>query len=456
MSTTFDLLVIGAGSGGIATANRAASYGQRVGVIEISDLGGTCVNRGCVPKKVMWYAAKIAQAHQYSPDYGFINTDQIQHQWGPLIANRDAYIARIHQSYQRSFDQNKITLIQGQARFIDSKTVAVNKQVYQAQHIVIASGGQPIVPQIPGAEHGQTSDDFFTWQTAPQSVAIVGAGYIAVELAGMLNALGIETHLIIRQQTPIRKFDHTIAEKLTEHMHHAGIKIHTQVAPKSLAKQKNGLLRLQLASEQYLDVEKVIWAIGRKPNIDDLQLEKAQITCTPLGYIQVDDWQNTSTPFIYALGDVTGKVELTPVAVAAGRTLAERLFNKKENAKIDYDDVPSVIFSHPPIGTIGLTQAQAEQVYGRDAVNIYQTEFTAMYSAVTRYREKTLMKLICRKTDEKIVGLHLIGESADEILQGFAVAISMGATKADLDRCIAIHPTSAEELVTLTTANKIG
>lgn len=456
MTTQFDFLVIGAGSGGIAAANRAAMHGQRVGIIEADTLGGTCVNRGCVPKKVMWYAAKIAQAAQFGPDYGFQGLSQTPHDWATLVKNRDAYIDRIHQSYQRGFDTNKVTLIEGHARFVDHKTLSVNGEHYSAPHILITTGGKPSLPNIVGADLGETSDDFFNWQAPPKSVAVVGAGYIAVELAGVLHALHVDTHLLVRKHRPLRQFDSTIASKLTELMQTHGPTVHTHAVPEKLERLDNGLLRLSLQGGETLDIEHVIWAIGRQPNTANLNLEAIGLGCTEKGYIEADDWQNTTVPNIYALGDVTGRVELTPVAVAAGRMLAERLFNGQQNAKIDYHTIPTVVFSHPPIGTLGLTQEQAEAQYGADNLYIYQTQFTAMYSAITQHREPTFMKLICHGKDEKIIGLHILGEAADEILQGFAVAIRMGATKADFDRCIAIHPTSAEELVTLTPKNRIS
>ncbi|MER1960419.1 glutathione-disulfide reductase [Proteus vulgaris] len=449
-SKHYDYIAIGGGSGGIASINRAAMYGQKCALIEAKALGGTCVNVGCVPKKVMWHAAQIAEAiHQYGPDYGFETTVN-RFDWDTLISSRSAYIDRIHQSYDRVLGNNKVDVIQGFARFVDAHTIEVNGEKITADNILIATGGRPVQPAIPGAEYGINSDGFFELKTLPKRVAVVGAGYIAVELAGVLNALGSETHLFVRKHAPLRNFDPLIVETLLEVMESEGPKLHTQAIPKAVIKNADGSLTLQLENGTEQTVDTLIWAIGREPATDNLNLAATGVELDEKGYIKVDKFQNTNIKGIYAVGDNTGAVELTPVAVAAGRRLSERLFNNKPNEHLDYSNIPTVVFSHPAIGTVGLTEPQAVEQYGADQVKVYKSSFTAMYSAVTRHRQPCRMKLVCVGADEKIVGIHGIGFGMDEMLQGFAVALKMGATKKDFDDTVAIHPTAAEEFVTMT------
>lgn len=448
-SKHYDYIAIGGGSGGIASINRAAMYGQKCALIEAKALGGTCVNVGCVPKKVMWHAAQIAEAiHQYGPDYGF-DTTVNRFDWDTLISSRSAYIDRIHQSYDRVLGNNKVDVIQGFARFVDANTIEVNGEKITADNILIATGGRPVQPNIPGAEYGINSDGFFELKALPKRVAVVGAGYIAVELAGVLNALGSETHLFVRKHAPLRNFDPLIVETLLEVMEAEGPKLHTHAIPKAVIKNADGSLTLQLENGTEQTVDTLIWAIGREPATDNLNLAATGVELNEKGYIKVDKFQNTNVKGIYAVGDNTGAVELTPVAVAAGRRLSERLFNNKPNEHLDYSNIPTVVFSHPAIGTVGLTEPQAVEQYGADQVKVYKSSFTAMYSAVTRHRQPCRMKLVCVGADEKIVGIHGIGFGMDEMLQGFAVALKMGATKKDFDDTVAIHPTAAEEFVTM-------
>lgn len=445
----YDYLCIGAGSGGIASANRAAMYGQKVGIIEANEVGGTCVNVGCVPKKVMWFGSQIAEAiTKYGTDYGFDATLN-KFDWSTLVKNRQAYIDRIHGSYQRGFNNNGVERINGFAKFVDEHTLDVNGELYRAKHILIATGGRPQLPNVPGVEYGITSDGFFALNEQPKRVAVVGAGYIAVELAGVLHGLGSEVHLAVRKHAPLRSFEPMLYETLVEIMSEDGPTLHTHSIPEKLEKQSDGSLTLSFENGNSLNVDCVIWAIGREPNTDKLNLEAAGVQTDDRGFITVDEYSNTATDGIYALGDVIGKIELTPVAVKAGRLLSERLFNNKPTAKMDYDLVPTVVFSHPTIGTIGLSEPKAKELYGDDNVKVYTSSFAAMYTAVTSHRQATKMKLVCVGEDEKVVGLHGIGLGMDEILQGFGVAMKMGATKADFDSCVAIHPTSAEEFVTM-------
>ncbi|KAB7657807.1 glutathione-disulfide reductase [Plesiomonas shigelloides] len=449
MTKHYDYLAIGGGSGGIASVNRAAMYGKKCALIEAKALGGTCVNVGCVPKKVMWHGAQIAEAmHRYAADYGF-DVDVKQFDFQQLIASREAYIDRIHQSYERVLGNNKVDVIQGFARFVDAHTVEVNGEQITADHILIATGGYPTRPAIPGAEYGIDSDGFFSLRELPKRVAVVGAGYIAVEIAGVMHALGAETHLVVRKHAPLRSFDPMLVDTLLEVIKTEGPELHTQAVPQRVEKHADGSLTLHLEDGRSLHVDCLIWAIGRKPATDRLNLDASGVELDDRGYIRVDMYQNTNVPGVYAVGDNTGRIELTPVAVAAGRRLSERLFNNKPNEHLNYDNVPTVVFSHPPIGTVGLTEPQAIEQYGEANVKVYTSSFTAMYTAVTQHRQPCRMKLVCVGAEQKIVGIHGIGFGMDEILQGFAVAMKMGATKRDFDNTVAIHPTAAEEFVTM-------
>lgn len=446
----YDYLAIGGGSGGIASINRAASYGKKCAIIEAKHLGGTCVNVGCVPKKVMWYGANIAEAiYKYAPDYGF-DIDVKGFEFATLVKNRTAYIDRIHTSYNNVLTKNGVDVITGYAKFVNKNTVEVNGENISADHILIAVGGTPARPDIPGAEYGIDSDGVFELQLLPKRVAIVGAGYIAVEIAGVFNALGSETHLFVRKDRPLRQFDGDIVDVLTKVMADDGLTLHTHATPKEVIKNLDNSITLVLEDGRTQTVDALIWAIGRKPLTQDLGLDNAGVLTNTQGKIMTDKFQNTNVSGIYAVGDVIENgIELTPVAVAAGRRLSERLFNKKPDEHLDYTLVPTVVFSHPPIGTIGLSEDAAKQQFGDDNVKVYQSNFTPMYSAITNHRQPCRMKLICAGNDEKIVGLHGIGFGVDEMIQGFAVAIKMGATKADFDNTVAIHPTGAEEFVTM-------
>lgn len=446
----FDYICIGAGSGGIASANRAAKYGKKVAIIEAKDIGGTCVNVGCVPKKAMWYGAQVAEAiHRYAPDYGFDITVN-KFDWKKLIASRDAYIERIHGSYGRVFENNNITLIKGFATLLNKNTVKVNDKTYTADHILIATGGHPLIDDVPGAHFGIDSDGFFDLQEQPKRVVVAGAGYIAVELAGVMHSLGSDTHLLVRNNAPLRSFDPMLSETLTEIIRQEGPTLHTHHVIKEVVKQDDGSLCVIMTGGERIETDCLVWAIGRSPSNTNIGLENIGVELDDKGYIKVDKYQNTSIDNVYAVGDCIGKIELTPVAVKAGRLLSERLFNGQDDAHMDYNLIPTVVFSHPPIGTMGLTEPQAIAEYGEENIEVYNSSFAAMYTAVTSHRQATKMKLICAGKDQTVVGIHGIGFAMDEILQGFAVAMKMGATKADFDACVAIHPTSGEEFVTLT------
>ena len=445
----YDIIAIGGGSGGSATMNRAAMHGAKAAVIEGNIIGGTCVNVGCVPKKVMWYGAQVSETlKNYAADYGY-TIGETSFDFKTLRKNREAYIERSRQAFSNNFNRNGVDYIEGYARFVDKNTVEVNGEHIRAKHIVIATGSYAFVPNVPGSELGGTSDDVFAWEELPESVSIIGAGYIAVELAGVLHALGVKTDLFVRKGGPLRGFDQGIVEVLVEEMKKNGQPLHTHKVPQKLEKLDNGDIQIHFEDGTTHTSQKVIWAVGRKANVHQLNLEAAGVELTERGFIQVDEYQNTTTPGIYALGDVSGEKELTPVAIKAGRTLAERLFNGKTDAKMDYELIPTVVFSHPAIGSIGLTQEQAEAKYGVENIKVYQSTFAGMYSAITVHRQMTKLKLITLGEEEKVIGLHGIGEGVDEMIQGFAVALKMGATKADFDATVAIHPTASEEFVTM-------
>lgn len=443
----YDLIAIGGGSGGLAVAEKAALFGKKVAVIEASRMGGTCVNNGCVPKKIMWYAANLAHAVDDANPFG-IPASRGKTDWQQLVTAREQYISNINNYWNGYVDDSGIDRIHGYARFVDANTIEVNGEHYHADHIVIATGGQPIVPPVPGAEFGMTSDGFFAMQEQPQRVAVIGGGYIGVELSGVLNALDSNVTIIALEDRLMERFDPMISTVLEKEMRQQGIQIRTGFQVAALTKSAEGLVVHSANDEHLAAFDAVIWAVGRRPNTDKLGLDAAGVEVMPNGIIPVDGYENTNVPGIYAIGDVIGKVPLTPVAIAAGRKLAERLFNNKPDSKVDYDNVPSVVFAHPPIGTVGITEDVARQRYGNE-VTIYKSEFTPMRHALSADGITTAMKLVCAGKHEKVVGIHMIGDYVDEMLQGFAVAVKMGARKADFDNTIAIHPSSAEELVTM-------
>ncbi len=448
MSQHYDLIAIGGGSGGLSVAERAARYGARCAVVERGRLGGTCVNVGCVPKKVMWFAASIAHTLHDAPHYGFSIGDS-GFDWAKLKAARDAYVHGINDWYHTYLADSNIDEIVGSARFVDAHTLEVAGKRYTADHIVIAPGGAPSVPDTPGAELGITSDGFFELEDLPRRVAVVGSGYIAVELAGMLNALGADVTMLLRREHLLREFDAMLRENLMEEMLGDGIDILARTQVREVCRADDGTLTIECENGQRLEgFDELIWAIGRYPLSGDLDLEQAGVEVDANGYIPTDKFQNTNVPGVYAIGDVTGRAQLTPVAIAAGRRLGDRLFGGMSDRYLPYENIATVVFSHPPIGTVGLTESVARDQHG-DAVKVYQTRFTAMYNALTERKQKTAMKLVTVGAQERVVGCHVIGPGADEMMQGFAVAIRMGATKQDLDDTIAIHPTSAEELVTM-------
>lgn len=453
MTHQFDYLVIGGGSGGIASARRAAEHGAKVAVFEPRPLGGTCVNVGCVPKKVMWNTAHMGQMLSQANEYGYsINNNGFD--WLTVKTKRDAYVQRLNGIYAANLSNSNVTHIKALATFVDASetdgnVLEASGEFYCAPHILIATGGYPWTPDVPGIEHTITSDGFFELQSQPEKVAIVGAGYIATELAGVLNSLGSEVVQFLRKDKLLREFDHEIGEHLMALMQEHGITIKTKSEPTAFSKTADGKITVHCNSVQDSGYDCVIIAIGRKPSTGGLNLDAAGIALDDHGFIKNDLFQNTTADGVYAVGDVSGRAQLTPVAIAAGRQLAERLFNHKNQARLEYENIPTVIFSHPPIGTVGLSEQQAIKTYGSGNIRIYTSRFVNMHYALLDHKQTTLVKLITAGDNQKVVGCHICGDAADEMIQGFAVAVRMGATKADFDRTVAIHPTASEEFVTL-------
>ena len=480
----YDYLVIGGGSGGVASARRAASYGAKVLLIEqkFGKMGGTCVNVGCVPKKVMWHAADMAEKRGQLTAYGLLGGDsEVKHgefKWSEFKKKRDAYIDRLNRIYERNLTNEGVDWIYGSGKFLNSNgdvevTLTADQEleflekgkqfkkseklIFTSEKYLLATGGKGIIPgNIPGTELGKTSDGFFDLDYQPKSVAVVGAGYIGVELAGVFRSLGSETHLIIRGDTVLRSFDEVIQNSITDHYStKLGVNVIKQSGSVNKVEQKaDGKKVLSLGNGQTVEVDELIWAIGRK-SLSGIGLEKMNVEVNSKGQVVVDEYQRTSNPNVFSLGDVVGKVELTPVAIAAGRRLSNRLFSGKpefSDDHLDYSNIPSAIFSHPEAGSIGLSSKEAKEKYGDDQVKIYNSKFNSMYYAMMdddSQKVPTFYRIVCAGKDEKVVGLHLVGDASSEILQGFGVAIRMGATKKDFDNCVAIHPTSAEELVTM-------
>jgi glutathione reductase (NADPH) len=443
----FDLITIGGGSGGLAAAQRAAEYGARVVLMEPAPLGGTCVNVGCVPKKIMWNAASLAHGLHDARDYGF-DVQSGGHDWAGLKARRDAYIQRLNGIYAGNLARKNIEVVQAHGRFTGPATVVAGERTLTAPHIIIATGGRPIRPAVPGAELALVSDDFFALPERPRRVALLGSGYIAVEFAGVLRALGSEVTLLVRQDGVLRSFDALLRTGVAEALTADGVQLLTGAVPGAIAKTAAGLTVATTDGRRHGPFDAVFCCVGREPRTAELALATAGVATDGQGFITTDRYQATTAPGVYAIGDVTGREALTPVAIAAGRRLSDRLFGGMSDRHLDYRNIPTVVFSHPPIGTCGLTEDQARAAHGNE-MKVYRSEFVGLWNSMTTHKPKTRMKLITAGPTEIVVGVHIIGPGADEMLQGFAVAIRMGATKRDLDDTVAIHPTAAEELVTL-------
>ncbi len=459
MSDNFDLVVIGGGSGGLAGAFRAAAHGARVALLEPAALGGTCVNVGCVPKKAMWLAADLAHKMTLASKLGFDLPPQPPAlDWCEMVAHRERYIENIHQSYRKRLDAAGIALLPCHGRFVSAHEVEADSGVrLRAPHLLIATGGRPRRPAITGAELGIDSDGFFALRELPPRVALIGGGYVAVELAGVLQALGSRVDVFVRGPRLLEGFDAELSAQLAEDMHHHGTHLHLGTAVSAVHREGD---RFRLTGGGECDAEAydvVLFATGRQPNTTDLGLEQAGVLMHGPGFVHVDPRQDTSVPGIHAVGDVTGQPALTPVAIAAARRLMDRLFGGQADARLDPRDIATVLFAHPPLGKVGLTEEEARAQHG-DAVRVYRSGFRPMLHALADSPQRSLFKLVCvaegadaqdkvPASTERVVGIHLLGEGADEILQGFAVALKRGITRQDLHDTMAIHPTSAEEVV---------
>jgi len=398
----------------------------------------------------MWQAAQLATAVVDAPDFG-INVKNLGINWSHLIAGRDRYIRDINRYWDSYIEQQNIDRITGFAKFTAAHTIEIEGKTYTADHIVIATGGQPIVPPVQGSKLGITSDGFFQLKQLPKKVAVICGGYIGVELAGVLKALGTEVSVFALEPKVLEVFDPIISDTVMESLQQQGVSLHMSYPVNALKRTEAGISVISSAGELTGGLDTVIWAVGRKPSTAKLSLEQAGVEVLPNGIIPVDDFQNTNVEGIYAVGDIIGRAPLTPVALAAGRKLAERLFGDCKHCKINYDNIPTVVFAHPPVGTIGMTEALARERFGR--VSVYTTRFTPMRYALSQHAHPTTMKMVCAGENEKVVGIHMTGDSVDEMLQGFAVAVKAGLSKRDFDNTIATHPTSSEELVTLKIAD---
>ena len=442
----YDLIVLGGGSGGLAAAFRAAQHGQRVAMLEPGELGGTCVNVGCVPKKAMWLAADLAGRIGMAAAMGFDVPVRPALDWKELVVHRQAYIANIHASYLKRLNENNVVRVPRRGHLVDAHTVECSDGVrISAAHVLIATGAHPQRPDIPGAALGAVSDDFFNLCSAPERVAIVGGGYIAVELAGLLQALGSKVTLLVRGSRLLERFDAELTAQLAENLRHQGVQVHFDYRLRELRRDGDAVVAYGHDGPHDAVFDQLFFATGRRGNSAGLGLEALGIGVGDKGEVEVDAWQTTAVPSVHAVGDIAGKVGLTPVAIAAARKLMDRLFGGQPQARMDYENVASVVFSHPALGAVGLSEEEAREKHGD--VRVYRSNFRPMLQALSDGTQRSLFKLVCVGEDERVVGVHLLGESADEILQGFALAVKMGVTKAQFDDTVAIHPTSAEEVV---------
>ncbi|KAL3531274.1 hypothetical protein ACH5RR_010596 [Cinchona calisaya] len=457
----FDLFTIGAGSGGVRASRFAANFGSSVAVCELpfstisSDttggVGGTCVLRGCVPKKLLVYASKYSHEFEESCGFGWLYETEPKHDWSTLIANKNAELQRLNGIYKNILKNAGVQLIEGRGKVVDPHTVDVDGKLYSAKNILISVGGRPFIPDIPGSDYAIDSDAALDLPSKPKKIAIVGGGYIAVEFAGIFNGLSTEVHVFIRQKKVLRGFDEEIRDFVGEQMALRGIEFHTEESPQAIAKSSDGTFSLKTSKGTVEGFSHVMFATGRKPNARNLGLEEVGVKMTKNGAIEVDEYSRSSVPSIWAVGDVTDRVNLTPVALMEGGALAKTLF-ANELTKPDYRAIPSAVFSQPPIGLVGLTEEQAIKEYGD--VDIFTANFRPLKATLSGLPDRIFMKLIVNAKTDKVLGLHMCGDDAPEIVQGFAVAVKAGLTKADFDATVGIHPTSAEELVTMRTPTR--
>jgi glutathione reductase (NADPH) len=449
MTYDFDLFVIGAGSGGVRAARFAAGFGAKVAVAESRYLGGTCVNVGCVPKKLLVYGAHFADEFEQASGFGWTLGTKPDFDWATLISNKNREIQRLNGIYRNLLVNSGVTLLESHAKVVDAHHVEVDGKTFSAEHILIATGGWPLIPEIPGHEHAINSNQAFFLKELPKRVLVVGGGYIAVEFASIFNGLGAETTQLYRGELFLRGFDGAVRKHLKEELTKSGINLQFNADIARIDKLADGSLQATLKDGRVLDTDCVFYATGRRPMLDNLGLENTNVQLDDRGFIAVDDQFQTHEPSILALGDVIGRVQLTPVALAEGMAVARRLFKPEQYRPVDYQHIPTAVFSLPNIGTVGLTEEQA-----RDAghkVVVYQSDFKPMKLTLTSSQERTLMKLVVDADSDKVLGCHMVGPDAGEIVQGLAVALKAGATKRIFDDTLGVHPTAAEEFVTMRT-----
>ncbi|WP_460423833.1 glutathione-disulfide reductase [Pseudomonas sp. ZL2] len=451
MTYDFDLFVIGAGSGGVRAARFAAGFGAKVAVAESRYLGGTCVNVGCVPKKLLVYGAHFADDFEQAAGFGW-SLEDAQFDWGQLIANKNREIERLNGIYRNLLVNSGVTLLEGHAKLTGAHEVEVDGQRYSAEHILIATGGWPQIPDIQGKELAISSNEAFYLKDLPKRVLVVGGGYIAVEFAGIFQGLGAKTSLLYRGDLFLRGFDGGVRDHLKEELEKRGMDLQFNSDIQRIERQDDGSLKATLKDGRELVADCVFYATGRRPMLDNLGLENTGVELDPRGFIRVDDLYQTTAPSILAIGDVIGRVQLTPVALAEGMAVARRLFKPEQYRPVDYLNIPTAVFSQPPIGTVGLTEEQAlEQGH---KVQIFESRFRPMKLTLTDVQEKTLMKLVVDADTDRVLGCHMVGPDAGEIIQGLGIALKAGATKQQFDETIGVHPTAAEEFVTLRTPSR--
>lgn len=448
MAYDFDLYVIGAGSGGVRAARFAAGFGAKVAVAESRYLGGTCVNVGCVPKKLLVYGAHFAEDFEQASGFGW-SLGEANFDWATLIANKDREINRLNGIYRNLLVNSGVTLHEGHARLVDAHQVEINGERFTAKHILIATGGWPQIPEIPGREHAIGSNEAFFLKELPKRVLVVGGGYIAVEFAGIFHGLGAQTSLLYRGDLFLRGFDGSVRKHLQEELTKRGLDLQFNADIERIDKQADGSLKATLKDGRVLEADCVFYATGRRPMLDNLGLENTGVKLDERGFVAVDDLYQTAEPSILAIGDVIGRVQLTPVALAEGMAVARRLFKPEQYRPVDYANIATAVFSLPNIGTVGLTEEDARK--NGHNVQIFESRFRPMKLTLTDCQEKTLMKLVVDADTDKVLGCHMVGPDAGEIVQGLAIALKAGATKQHFDETIGVHPTAAEEFVTMRT-----
>ncbi|CAG8868700.1 Glutathione reductase [Pseudomonas fluorescens] len=451
MAYDFDLFVIGAGSGGVRAARFAAGFGARVAVAESRYLGGTCVNVGCVPKKLLVYGAHFADDFEQASGFGW-TVEDAQFDWGTLIANKNREIDRLNGIYRNLLVNSGVTLLEGHARITGANEVELDGKRYSAERILIAVGGWPQIPDIAGKELAISSNEAFFLKELPRRVLVVGGGYIAVEFAGIFQGLGASTTLLYRKELFLRGFDGSVRTHLKEELEKRGLDLQFNSDIQRIDKQQDGSLKATLKDGRELVADCVFYATGRRPMLDNLGLENTGVELDEKGYIRVDDQYQTTEPSILAIGDVIGRVQLTPVALAEGMAVACRLFKPEQYRPVDYQNIPTAVFSQPPIGTVGLTEEQALEAGHQ--VQVFESRFRPMKLTLTGVQEKTLMKLVVDARTDRVLGCHMVGPDAGEIVQGLGIALKAGATKQQFDETIGVHPTAAEEFVTMRTVTR--